>query len=271
MAPSAFRLLVVAGLAGIASSFLAPGPAAPAPCGRPDLRRANFNKRNPGRLAVSADANEPAEAVPPEVAPPPASEADLAKEALLDACAPILMGFKSTAAERKDVRALIEALLEKAPAPAETTPADLDGRWRLVFSDAPDILGLRGGPLSELVFIGQDIDGAAGTVDNVIEYMPSQPMRSLFGSVGIDEDRIEQRVLLKFECTGGNTVNLKVSGTKLVPKRVFGGRISADRLQPPALQGPLTLPFGKFDVLYNDGDLRIVRTGPGYYGVNQRY
>ena len=34
--------------------------------------------------------------------------------------------------------------------------------------------------------------------------------------------------------------------------------------------GSFKVPFGNFDVLYNDGDIRVVRTIQGYYGVNRR-
>ena len=39
---------------------------------------------------------------------------------------------------------------------------------------------------------------------------------------------------------------------------------------PLKLQGPLAVPFGQFEVLYNDGSLRVVRTQQGYYSVNRR-
>ena len=35
-------------------------------------------------------------------------------------------------------------------------------------------------------------------------------------------------------------------------------------------EAPFKVPFGNFDVLYNDGDIRVVRTIQGYYGVNRR-
>jgi hypothetical protein len=41
-------------------------------------------------------------------------------------------------------------------------------------------------------------------------------------------------------------------------------------LPPLSLGLPAALPFGEFEVLYYDGGLRIIRTGQGYMGVNQR-
>ena len=41
-------------------------------------------------------------------------------------------------------------------------------------------------------------------------------------------------------------------------------------LPPLSLTFPAALPFGEFDILYYDGDLRVVKTAQGYYGVNVR-
>ena len=39
---------------------------------------------------------------------------------------------------------------------------------------------------------------------------------------------------------------------------------------PIELKGILTAPFGKFDILYLDDDMRITKTYQGYYAVNTR-
>lgn len=39
---------------------------------------------------------------------------------------------------------------------------------------------------------------------------------------------------------------------------------------PVKLQGPLTAPFGKFEILYLDDDMRITKTYQGFYAVNVR-
>eukprot|EP00979_Chaetoceros_neogracilis_P017316 scaffold10203_cov272-Chaetoceros_neogracile.AAC.15 len=39
---------------------------------------------------------------------------------------------------------------------------------------------------------------------------------------------------------------------------------------PVKLRGPLKAPFGKFEILYLDEDMRIIKTGQGYYAVNIR-
>ena len=39
---------------------------------------------------------------------------------------------------------------------------------------------------------------------------------------------------------------------------------------PIKLRGPLKAPFGKFEILYLDEDMRIIKTGQGYFAVNVR-
>ena len=39
---------------------------------------------------------------------------------------------------------------------------------------------------------------------------------------------------------------------------------------PLQLQGPLTAPFGSFQVLYLDDEIRVVQTNQGYYAINKR-
>jgi len=39
---------------------------------------------------------------------------------------------------------------------------------------------------------------------------------------------------------------------------------------PVKLRGPLKAPFGKFEILYLDEDMRIIQTGQGYFAVNVR-
>mmetsp|Transcript_15525 Transcript_15525/g.22135 ORF Transcript_15525/g.22135 Transcript_15525/m.22135 type:complete len:85 (+) Transcript_15525:98-352(+) len=39
---------------------------------------------------------------------------------------------------------------------------------------------------------------------------------------------------------------------------------------PLELRGPLKLPFGQFEILFLDRDMRIIKTGQGYLAVNIR-
>eukprot|EP00968_Pinguiococcus_pyrenoidosus_P012820 scaffold1144_cov215-Pinguiococcus_pyrenoidosus.AAC.5 len=214
-----------------------------------------------GRLAVESDV----QAVSEESRR--AREVADAKEALCLSMSSLFMGFRASAEDKRTVSDAIRKLLSVAS--EEDIVTDLNGKWELLYSDAPDILGIRGGPLAKLEFIGQDIDSLAMTIDNVIRYSPSDAMRSAFGSLGIANDRLEQRVLLSYEQDPmePRTVTMRVRGTSIAPENTLGGRLN---LNPLELVGPTTLPFGQFEILYNDGDLRIVKTGRGSYGFAER-
>ena len=83
------------------------------------------------------------------------------------------------------------------------------------------------------------------------------------------------RVLQKVVCEGSaspsdpSTVDLKILGLELEgegdsgPASILGNN-------PVKLQGPLSAPFGKFDILYLDETMRITKTYQGYYAVNLR-
>jgi retinol dehydrogenase-14 len=175
------------------------------------------------------------------------------------------MGLSSTQEQRREAIAHVQAFVKQFGDAPEALVGGLDGRWRLIFSDAPDITSLGAGPLQEVDFIGQEYDEAKGSCENIIRYRPPDA----FGSL-LSEDRLEQRVLLSYgkkpSAQYPRRVELKVKGVKVIPERVFGGLVK----DLPALGGPglLAVPFGAFDVLYNDGHMRIVKTSTGQYSVN---
>ena len=183
------------------------------------------------------------------------------KAALLRALEPLDRGFAANKAQQKAVSALLDALV--ASTPYTPDEFDLDGDWELCWSDAHDIVGLSGGPLARLSRVGQAIDCGAQTIANVIEYTPP----SWLHTAAVADDRLQQRVLLSYERDGAR-VNLKIKGTELRPARVLGMDLSS--APPLTLAGPLSLPFGTFDCLYNDGELRVVKTAQGFWGVNRK-
>jgi len=195
-----------------------------------------------------------------------------ARQALLDAVLPLDRGFRATSADRERVAGLIRVLAAEAPA---ASAANLGGEWELVWSDAPDIVGSSfgtstgvgglSGPLAAAVRIGQSIDADALSIANIIEYEPPAWLASAVP--GLASDRLQQRVLLSY-ATSGTRCSLTVRGAAFAPRTALG--ISLRALPPLELRGPLSLPFGSFEVLYNDGQLRAVRTQQGYFGVNRR-
>ena len=218
--------------------------------------------------ATPAAPAEPADDTPDAVvesvddAPDAVAEA---KDALLQAIAGTDRGFKKDKSAAASVRNAIHALSDAAK---DLAPVPLDGDWTLLWTDAPDITGLG----SSLPFaptlgrIGQEISAADGTVVNVIEWRPASLLSTLRSELA--EDAVEQRVVTGFtEATPGD-VKLVLKGAGLRPRRVLNRDLE---LGPYDTTGLFSLPFGEFKVLYNDGSLRVVKTGQNFYSVNERY
>lgn len=94
-------------------------------------------------------------------------------------------------------------------------------------------------------------------------------VRGLAGGV-TSGDKLQQRVLLSYSTDGpdDSRVSLKIGGLAFRPQQVLG--VSLQSAPPLTLRGVLEVPFGNFEVLYNDGSVRVVRTQQGFYGVNRR-
>lgn len=208
-------------------------------------------------------------------------------------------GFKTSSVERNRARELIYDLarfnptLEPASPYYNTTPTDnydgspsLVGKWTLVYTDAPDIIGLDS-PLpfatTKLGRIGQECDPPL--IKNVIEWKRPDWSNSLLFS-GTDESRILQKV-----CTEGTAspdkpfiVTLRLVGIDVVAPTSGGGNatsfgeaIQKDGLlaawfqkNPLEWRGPVAAPFGQFEILYLDDRMRIIKTGQNYLAVNIR-
>lgn len=221
------------------------------------------------------------------------------RAALLNMLPPLDRGFAASAEQRREVAAAIQVL---ASATSQQYIPDLSGDWELLYTDAPDILGLdvQAGPLATCTRIGQQISEADGTITNVIEYGPRQWVPSLVGSAA--GDLLQQRVITSFQrrTAEPTKVDLKIRGAAFVPKQILG--VSLASVPPLKLQGPVEPPFGSFEVLYCEGpegpptgdasalepamqdaceldglagfgncaSIRVVRTLQGYYSINRR-
>lgn len=191
-----------------------------------------------------------------------------AKEALLSAISTLGRGFLAREVDQQEVTSLLQALSKFSP--VEEPTARLGGEWTLLYTDAPDILGIPTGPLSSLKRIGQEIDAVAGTITNVIEYEPSATAAQLAGLIGgqVSEDMVVQRVITGYTPASATEVELKIRGLSFTPTKVFG--VEIPEFARFKAEGPLSLPFGFFEILYMDDDLRIVQTRQGWYSINER-
>lgn len=243
------------------------------------------------------------------------SPAEEVKKELLSLASATTRGFSATSAQRKRASELCNDLARQNPSanPASAYypyPKDnigetrnfidvdqkptLAGKWTLVYTDAPDITTLDGGPfaLAKLGRIGQECNPPF--INNVIEWIRPTWAGSLPFS-GNNDSRVLQKVCTEGKADPKNpkVVDLTVvgldllgfrgdsnsEGTDTVEAKGLGARIKEGGLpaglleaNPIKLRGPLSgaVPFGKFEILYLDDDLRIIRTGQNYLAVNVR-
>lgn len=117
-------------------------------------------------------------------------------------------------------------------------------------------------------------------IKNVIEWKRPE-WASLIPFSGNEGDRVLQKVCCKGSADKSKptTVVLKLVGLELagVEENASdevdssnGGPATFLKNFPVELEGPLSLTFGKFDVLYLDDDMRITRTNQGYTAINIR-
>lgn len=180
-----------------------------------------------------------------------------------------LAGFTASASQRVRIDGILAELQALNPT---TEPAPLllssSSTWRLIYSDAPDIVG--GGNQGLLLprsgVIGQEFSAADGTVTNIVERVPPALL-----SAALPSDSVVQRVVLKTKALSATRVGLQIKGTSLEAARILNQDVSLWSLFPKLdLDLPAALPFGEFEILFYDGELRVVKTAQGYFGVNVR-
>jgi PAP_fibrillin len=217
-------------------------------------------------------------------------------------------GFSSTPSQKKRAREIILQLAKYNPTAEPAFPyykndavtatpsgVSLAGKWNLIYTDAPDITSLDTSrnpfATAKLGRIGQECNPPF--IYNVIEWKRPDWADPL-PFAGDSESRILQKVCLQATATPDQPtkVNLQVAGIDLIapPSSSNGNEnngsngknglqqaIEAEGLavgllrnNPLELRGPGTVPFGQFEILYLDEEMRIIRTGQNYVAVNVR-
>lgn len=164
-------------------------------------------------------------------------------------------------------------------------------------------------PNAKLGRIGQECNEIESTISNVIEWKKPDWVNKVFNLSTNNQDfaadkNSESRILQKVVCEAKASpkepfiVNLDLVGFELLGDtsigeqndtsetngsslqsllskplsldRLFNGPAEILNLNPVRLRGPLKAPFGKFEILYLDTEMRIIKTGQGYYAVNVR-
>lgn len=258
-----------------------------------------YTLKNPSQLICRSSIEDSVDNDAPfvEAVPVDATVVRLQKE-LLQLATATNRGFTASQQERKLAREIIYNLADCNPTlePASpfynsTIPTDnashptLAGKWTLVYTDAPDITGLdAGGPFAtaKLGRIGQECKSPY--IKNVIEWQRPD-WAELLPFSGTDDSRVLQKVVTEASASPDKPllVNLKLAGFEVTSPSSNSTMTSfqeeIEKVGLPAawfsrnpikIQGPLTAPFGQFEVLYLDDEFRIILTGQNFLAVNIR-
>jgi hypothetical protein len=224
------------------------------------------------------------------------------KEEFLELAERTNRGFQASNMDRKRARELIYDLARYNPSKEPASPyyskdimgesssssATLAGKWTLVYTDAPDITGLdtSRNPLStaKLGRIGQECKPPY--IKNVIEYRRPDWAANLPFS-GTEDSRVLQKIVTSGSATPDKPflVELKAVGLELEAGEEKDVSDTSDFLRliqkkglpagllmtnPVDLKGPLTAPFGRFEIMYLDDEFRVIKTYQNYLAVNRR-
>lgn len=177
------------------------------------------------------------------------------------------------------------------------TPS-IEGKWTLLYTNAPDITSLDPNtslfpiklPTSaKLGRIGQECDASKSTISNVIEWKRPDWLSNM-ASNSQNDDRILQKVVCEAKAfpKDPNIVQLNLVGFELlgdtssvqdkdsdkqsntILSTIMKGPAELLKRKPIQLKGPLKAPFGRFEILFLDEQMRIIKTGQGYLAVNIR-
>ncbi|KAL3816389.1 hypothetical protein ACHAXA_008359 [Cyclostephanos tholiformis] len=226
------------------------------------------------------------------------AEAIRCKDDLIALAERTCRGFSASISDRDEAKRIISNLSMYNPSdePAsayfrvnETPGIDrstIAGKWTLIYTDAPDITSLDGGALAmaKLGRIGQEC--SPPSIKNVIEWLRPD-WASYLPFSGGETSRVLQKVCCEGSATQDNpkVVDLRVVGVELLglnggddfvggenirKNNFLDGPATLLEKNPVKLQGPLTAPFGKFEILYLDNDMRVTKTFQGYLAVNIR-
>ena len=179
------------------------------------------------------------------------------------------------------------------------------GKWTLKYTNAPDITSLDPNtsrvpnivpPNAKLGRIGQECNDEKSTISNVIEWGKPDWLNNIIARTSTDngsqmnsEDRILQKVVCEAKAypKEPNIVQLDLVGFELLgetdesdegagndrpknisPRDLFvKGPAELLKRNPIQLKGPLKAPFGRFEILYLDEEMRIIKTNQGFYVV----
>lgn len=203
------------------------------------------------------------------------------KARLFGLCAACDRGFFATQKERDEIAQVVEELCAlnliedctKGLTPDDSSECPLAGKWRMVYTNAADVLLIGANPVSAVQAIYQIIN-RDGESSNIIDFIPR--IESVFPFSSIlrlcvktkSKRRTDKRVGLQF--VGGSVEPVSILDfdvSNILPK--IGG--SFPRLKLFGGDNNNTDGQGYFDVKYLDNDTLIIsQNEPGGYFISIR-
>lgn len=185
---------------------------------------------------------------------------------LYAALGPTNRGLAASPATRELVLSLVSELERARPpnAPADD-PQLLTGKWRLLFTDALDVLSL--GLLAPVAQVGQifqniyetNLDERKGydyDIENVVQLEPAvAPVANAF----FGQTMTSVRVSAEGRRATENRIDIKFMQTAIRPE-IFAGFDLPQQL--PAARIGIGRPVGYFETTFLDSDIRIARSRP---------
>jgi len=192
---------------------------------------------------------------------PTAEDRAALKAELLGACLGLNRGFSATAAEARRVQGLVELLEADNPNPMPTQGLEfgtspLSGDWRLVYTNALDVLTVALVPAVAVGQVYQNINGDASEITNVIDLQPSAaPLLNAAGASTVA--RLKVKASGKVE--SGTRVAIKFISSEFSPRTFLGQEVSG-LLPAPRFSFPqVANPIGWIENTYVDDSLRVCR------------
>lgn len=180
------------------------------------------------------------------------------KEALIRDCVGSNRGLSSTSEERKGIASLIERLEMMNPNPSPndgfadgTSP--LTGEWKLLYTDALDVLSLGWLPGIVVAQIYQNVGPDGTEISNIVELQPSLvPI--------IPSSVLRLTVAAKGTIASSKRLNLTFISSKFAPVSFLGMEVEST-LPPLKIDFPQVINnVGWLDHTFVDEDIRVGRS-----------
>lgn len=194
--------------------------------------------------------------------PVPASDV---KQELITAVSGTNRGFVATPFQSNQIFSLIAELENSSPPSAPSDDPMLFGKWRLIFTDALDVLSL--GlltPIAQIAQINQNIFEVGPELKKSYEYdvenvITLEPWFAPISNSFLGRTVAEVKVFAEGKRKNESQIDIVFVKTALRQKSLFGYDLPAE-LPPASLR--VSSPVGYIKTTYLDAELRVARSPP---------